>query len=211
MVKQKLIDYWTRTGIVKNQELIKAFKKIKREDFVLNKKEAYLDIALPILEKQTISQPSTIMIMLEALELKKGDKVLEIGAGSGYNASLIAELVKPETVYTTEIIPELVEFAKNNLKKAKINNVKVFNTDGSKGLLKYSPFNKIIVTAACPEIPKPLISQLKNNGILIAPVGSYSQEMIKITKKNNKLIKENLGNFVFVKLRGKHGFKNQFF
>ncbi|MBL7147432.1 MAG: protein-L-isoaspartate(D-aspartate) O-methyltransferase [Nanoarchaeota archaeon] len=206
MNKQHLLNYWTKTGIVKNQELIKAFKKIKREDFVLNKEEAYLDIALPILEKQTISQPSTIMIMLEALELKKGDKVLEIGTGSGYNASLIAEVVKPANVYTTEIIPELVEFAKNNLKKANITNVKVFNTDGSKGLLKYSPYDKCIVTAACPEIPKPLISQLKNNGILIAPVGSYSQIMVKITKKNNELIKENLGNFVFVPLKGKYGF-----
>ena len=207
MNKQNLLNYWTRTGIVKNQELIKAFKKIKREDFVLNKEEAYLDIALPIIKGQTISQPSTIMIMLESLELKKEDKVLEIGAGSGYNAALIAEVVKPATVYTTEIIPELVEFAKNNLKKAKITNVKVLNTDGSKGLLKYSPYSKIIVTAACPEIPQPLISQLKNNGILVAPVGSYSQEMLKITKKNNKLIKEDFGSFVFVKLRGEYGFK----
>lgn len=206
MNKENLINYWTRTGIVKNQELIKAFQKIKREDFVLNKNEAYLDIALPILKGQTISQPSTIMIMLEALELKKGDKVLEVGTGSGYNAALIAEVVKPTTVYTTEIISELVEFAKNNLKKANVNNVKVFNTDGSKGLPKYSPYNKIIVTAACPEIPKVLLSQLKNNGILVAPVGSFSQIMIKITKKGKDLIKEDLGAFVFVKLRGKYGF-----
>ena len=122
--------------IITDNNLIKDFTKIQREKFVLKeyKDDAYSDIALPILKGQTISQPTTVMIMLQALELKKTDKVLEVGSGSGYNAALLSKLVKK--VYTTEIIPELVEFARNNLKNIK--NVMVIHCDGSKGLKKYS-------------------------------------------------------------------------
>jgi protein-L-isoaspartate(D-aspartate) O-methyltransferase len=148
------------------------------------------------------------MLMTEALELKEGDKVLEVGAGSGYQAAIIAKMVgKKGKVITTEIIPELVEFAKNNIKRLKIKNVKIINYDGSQGYEKESPFNAIIVTAACPKIPQPLIGQLADDGILIAPVGSFfGQIMIKITKKGKKLIKENLGSFMFVPLKGKYGY-----
>ncbi|MCX8147471.1 MAG: methyltransferase domain-containing protein, partial [Candidatus Woesearchaeota archaeon] len=146
-----------------------------------------------------------IMIMLQALEPKESDKVLEIGTGSGYNAALLSKLVKK--VVTTEIIPELVEYAKKNLKKAGIKNVEVFHSDGSRGHKKEAPYDKIIVTAACPEIPLPLIEQLKENGIIVAPVGPlYSQKMIKGTKKKGKLVLEELGDFVFVPLKGKHGY-----
>ena len=206
-MKKALIRYWLKSGLVKDKKIIDAFKKIKREDFVLNEKEAYLDIALPILKGQTISQPSTIVIMLEALELKKGDKVLEVGAGSGYNASLIAEIIKPGIVYTTEIIKELCDYTKKNLKKAGIKNVKMFNVDGSKGLDKYKHFDKIIITAACPRLPENLIKQLKVNGILVAPVDKgYCQEMLKVIKRRNKLDIKNLGDFVFVKLKGEFGY-----
>ena len=144
--------------------------------------------------------------MLQALELKKGDKVLEIGTGSGYNAALIQEITKT-TVYTTEIIASLIKLAKNNLKKAKIKKVKIFHYDGSKGFPKFKPYDKIIVTAACPELPKELIKQLKIRGILVAPIGSkFSQQMYKITKLKNKLKIENLGNFIFVPLKGKYGY-----
>ena len=210
-MRKALVDYWLKSGIVTNKRIIDAFLKVRRENFVLDKNQAYDDNALPILCGQTISQPTTIVIMLEALELKKGDKVLEIGTGSGYNSSLIAEIIKPGIVYTTEIIKELRDYANKNLKKAGIKNVKVFNVDGSKGLERYKHYDKIIVTAACPKIPEQLIDQLKFDGILLAPVDNgYCQSMLKITKRRDKkgIKKEikNLGDFIFVKLRGEYGY-----
>jgi len=210
MSKEILLRYWKETKLVKDERLIKAFKAIPREDFILPqyKADAYADYPLPIPGGQTISQPSTVMIMIDGLELKETDRVLEIGAGSGWCAALIAYIVKKGFVYTTEIIEQLAKFAESNIKNMKIKNIKVINCDGSKGYSKKSPYNKIIVTASCPEIPKPLIAQLKNNGIIIAPVGDYySQNMIKAKKVNGKLIEESLGEFRFVPLKGEFGFQ----
>ena len=203
-----LIKYWQYTRTVKDKKLIKAFKAVPREKFIKEDflDKAYADHPLPIGHGQTISQPTTVMIMIDALQLKKTDKVLEIGAGSGWCAAIMSKLAKK--VITTEIIPELVEFAKTNMKKCNIKNVEIINYDGSQGYKKQAPYDKIMVTAACPTIPKPLLNQLKQGGILIAPVGSlhYCQNMIKITKKGDKLKQENLGSFVFVPLKGKHGY-----
>lgn len=203
--KQELIDYWTKSGLVKNKEILKAFLEIPRENFIANEliDKAYEDYPLPIKCNQTISQPTTIMIMLEALELKKTDKVLEIGAGSGYNAALISKLSKK--VITTEYFEELAKFAKQNISKLGILNVKVIKTDGSQGYKKEAKYDKIIATAACPLIPKEWIEQLNEGGIIIAPVGKpYGQQMIKVKKTKNRLMEENLGNFMFVPLRGKY-------
>ncbi len=200
--KQDLIKYWKENNIC-SDEIIKAFKKIKRENFIPKSliNEAYEDRPLSIDYNATISQPSTIVIMLQALELKKNDKVLEIGTGSGYNASLIAELVKPGIVYTIEIMKELAKFAENNLKKANIKNVKIFNVDGSKGLQEYQPYNKIVFTAACKEIPYNLLDQLKENGILLTPVGLYQQKMLKLIKRKEGVEIQSLGDFLFVPLK----------
>jgi len=144
--------------------------------------------------------------MMEALELKKKDKVLEIGAGSGYQAALLSLLCKK--VYTVENLETLVDYAIKNLEKMKIKNVEVILGDGSSGYKKASPYDKIIVTAACPVIPLPLIEQLKEKGIIVAPVGNpYSCEMIKGRKINGKLKTESLGYFSFVPLKGKYGYK----
>lgn len=205
-MKERLIKYWLKLGI--DKKVISAFKKVPREEFVLKKykKETYEDIALPIKAGQTISQPTTVIFMLNALELKKGMKVLEVGAGSGYNAALISCIVKNGFVYTTEIIKELVRFARDNLKKYK--NVKVLNVDGSKGYSKEKPYDRIIITAGCPEIPKVLVEQLKENGIIVAPVGDvHVQKLIKCRKVKGKLVCEDLGDFRFVPLRGKFGWK----
>ena len=206
--KKALIEYWEKSGIVRDKRLIEAFLSVPREEFVLPtyRHRAYDDVALPIIAGQTISQPTTIMIMLQALEPKQDDIVLEIGAGSGYNAALLSKLVKK--VYTVEILEEVANYAKKNLEKLNIKNVEVIISDGSLGYKKAAPYDKIIVTAACPEIPKPLIDQLKDNGILVAPVGSlFEQKMLKVVKKKGKLIKQDLGEFVFVPLHGKHGFQ----
>jgi protein-L-isoaspartate(D-aspartate) O-methyltransferase len=197
MSKQALIDYWRNSGLITDEKLLDTFKKIKREYFVLNKDQAYEDRALPILCHQTISQPSTIMIMLQALELKEDDNVLEIGTGSSYNMALICKIVK-RTVYSIEVHKELIEFAEKNLKKSGIKNYKIFHRNGYFGLKEKAPFDKIILTAAPAEIPIELIKQLKVNGILVAPVGKYPQKMLKVIKKKDGLVKQELGNFVFV-------------
>lgn len=206
-LKQKLIDFWLTNKIITDKRVIKAFKELNREKFIKKEylSEAYSDYPLPIGHNQTISQPTTIAIMTQALELKPTDKVLEIGTGSGYQAALIAKIARK--VITTEIIPELIEQAKKNIKKANIKNIKVIHTDGSQGYEKERPYDKIIVTAATPNIPKPLIKQLKEKGIIVAPVGPlYSQTMVKGVKMHKDLSTESLGSFVFVPLKGKYGF-----
>ena len=114
--KQRLIEYWTSSGIIKDKKVIEAFKKVPREAFLKDRKEgAYGDYPLPIEGGQTISQPTTVMIMTEALELKKGHKVLEIGSGSGYQAAIISKIIgNGGKLISTEIIPELAEFARKN-------------------------------------------------------------------------------------------------
>lgn len=206
MGKEGLIDYWINTNLIRDKRVLDAFKKVKRERFVLKGfiSDAYEDKPLPILAGQTISQPTTVVLMLQALEVGPGMNILEIGAGSGYNAALLSVLVgKNGKVHTTEIIPELANFAKYNLKNFR--NVVVHKCDGSKGLEEYAPYDRIVCTAAAPEIPKPLISQLKERGMIIIPVGEYTQKMVKGIKKGTKLETIPLGEFMFVPLKGEFG------
>jgi len=205
--QQTLIDYWLKNNIITDKRLIKAFQEVKRENFITKEflNEAYGDYPLPIGHEQTISQPTTIMLMTEALELKSTDKVLEIGSGSGYQAALISRLARK--VISIEIIKDLALFAKENINKNNIKNVEIINADGSQGYEKESPYDKIIATAACPKIPEALIEQLKENGIIVAPVGPlYGQVMVKAKKIKNKLISWKLGDFIFVPLKGKYGY-----
>ena len=182
--KENLVKYWKGNNVIRDEKVIEAFMKIPRENFVLNENlhEAYGDYPLDINYGATISQPTTVVIMLEALDVKKGDKILEIGTGSGYTATLLSVLVGNKgKIYSIDIIRELVYLAKNNLKKLKIKNVKIIHEDGSKGLKKYAPYDRIIVTCACKEVPKPLIKQLKDKGILLIPVGSrHVQQMMNV-------------------------------
>lgn len=205
--KQRLLARWEAQGIGKR--VLDAFKKVPREKFVLEKykEDAYADVPLPILAGQTISQPTTVVMMLDALEVRQGMKVLEVGAGSGYNAALLSVLVGSKgKIITTEIIPELAEFARKNLKNAGIKNVVVVRHDGSQGFEKEAPYDRIICTAAAPKIPKPLTDQLKEGGVLLVPVGpACGQEMIRARKQKGKIITEKLGGFIFVPLTGKFG------
>lgn len=157
-----------------------------------------------------------VSIMDEALELKVGHRVLEVGAGSGWHASTIAEIVAPTDtpkekwghVYTVEIIPELAEFARKNVEKAGYGDrITIICGDGSMGCQEKAPYDRILVTAAAPDIPKPLIEQLKNGGILVIPVGGirFYQTLVRIKKRNGKVTEENLGGVAFVPLTGKHG------
>jgi protein-L-isoaspartate(D-aspartate) O-methyltransferase len=157
-----------------------------------------------------------VSIMNEALQLEVGDKVLEVGAGSGWHAATIAELIAPSGaprseyghVYTAEIVQGLADFARKNIMKAGYGDrVTIISGDGSVGYPEKAPYDKILVTAAAPDIPKPLTDQLKSEGIMLIPVGSPSlfQNLIKITKTDGKIKQENLGGVAFVPLTGKHG------
>ena len=159
-----------------------------------------------------------VSIMNEALELEVGQKVLEVGAGSGWHACTIAEVVAPSSkpretwghVYTVEIIESLVNFARENIAKAGYSDrVTVLCRDGSLGLAEKAPFDRILVTAAAPDVPKPLIEQLKDSGVLVIPVGGMHmfQTLYRIRKIKGKIVKENLGGVAFVPLTGRYGHK----
>jgi len=159
-----------------------------------------------------------VSIMDEALELEVGHKVLEVGAGSGWHAATIAEIVAPSDVpkekwghvYTIERIAELAAFAKSNIEKTGYDKrVTILHMDGTLGYPEQAPFDRIFVAAAGPEIPKTLVEQLAENGVLLAPVGGaqFYQSLVKIRKKDGEILAENLGGVSFVPLIGKHGFK----
>ena len=210
--KSQLVRFWKENFPFSAAEL-KAFESVKREDFIPDKlkMQAYEDIPLPILRGKTISQPSTVMMMTHALDLKPEEKVFDVGTGSGYQAAIIAKIIGPRgKVITTEVLPELILFAKENLKKAGIQNAEAHEEDGSKGMKEKAPFDKIMITAASREFPKELLEQLKPNGIIVGPVGDASeQEMVRGRKdKNGKLELEFLGQFLFSPLYGKYGFED---
>lgn len=157
-----------------------------------------------------------VSIMNEALELEVGHNVLEIGAGSGWHASTMAEIVAPSDmskerwghVYTVEIVKGLAEFASKNVKRAGYNDrVTIIYGDGSQGYSEKAPFDRVLVTAAAPDIPKPLIEQLKSGGVLVIPVGGLYlyQTLFRVRKLDDKAVKENLGGVAFVPLTGKYG------
>lgn len=208
--RKELVKRLKYEGRIKSQVVEKAFLDIPREVFVPDniKRYAYLDTPLEIGQGQTISAPHMVAIMVEALDLKKGQKVLEIGAGSGYHAAIVANIIgKNGHVYTIERFSNLTEFAKNNLKKAKITNVTVEKGDGSEGLGQYAPYDRIYVTCAAPDIPQPLIDQLKDSGKLMIPVGQMICNLELIEKLGNKIKTKNLGGCAFVPLVGKYGHK----
>ncbi|MEM2081914.1 MAG: protein-L-isoaspartate O-methyltransferase [Candidatus Bathyarchaeia archaeon] len=158
-----------------------------------------------------------VSIMNEALQLEVGQRVLEVGAGSGWHAATIAEIIAPSDtprsewghVYTVEIVKALADSAKKNLMIAGYaDRVTIINADGSKGYEEKAPYDRILVTAAAPDVPKPLIDQLKPNGVMLIPVGSVSlfQSLIKVTKSaEGKIKQENLGGVAFVPLTGEYG------
>ena len=205
--KERLITHLIESGVLRTPRIIEAFIKIPRHLFVREDflSHAYDDIPLPTFRGQTISQPTTVAIMTEALNPKPGEKILEIGAGSGWQAALLAYCVgKKGKVITIDLEKTLVEFARRNLKKLKLKlNVEVIQWDGKKGYEKEAPYHKCIITAACKEIPRPVIKQVKSGGRIVAPVGdAWGQRMIVLDKISEKKFKtKDLGSFIFVPLR----------
>lgn len=193
---------------IQDKNVLQAIGKVPRHFFFERAfiDHAYQDKAFPIGEGQTISQPYTVAFQSELLKVEPGDVVLEIGTGSGYQACVLLEM--GARVFTMEYNKVLFERTQEFLPKMGYR-PRFFLGDGSKGLPAFAPFDKIIVTAGAPVVPKSLIEQLKENGILVIPVGDDKlQRMVRIIKKaDNKLIKEEFDNFSFVPLLGKHGWK----
>ncbi len=197
MVEKQIIE----RGVA-DKKVLGAMLKVARHEFVPDeyKKHAYEDGPLPIGSGQTISQPYIVAYMTEALKLKGGEKVLEIGTGSGYQAAVLAEIAGE--VYTIEIIEELGKNAEKKLKELGYADIHVKIGDGYQGWPGHAPFDAIIVTAAPDKIPRPLIDQLADGGRMIIPVGDMWQELVLIEKKDGKILKKNVMPVRFVPMTG---------
>jgi len=198
---KKLIFLMKNKGFLNDPKVEMALKKIPRHHFVPDsqKKLAYENIPIPIMEGQTISQPIVVSKMTEWLDLKEGLRVLEIGSGSGWQSAIISNLIGNGEVFTLERHKKLADFAKKNLEKMGIDNITIIHGDGKLGLPEKEPFDRIIITAACKTIPSTLLNQLSLGGLLIAPVGGETQSLvlIKKTPEGYKEIKKE-GGFMFV-------------
>ena len=204
----KMVDNQIVKRGIKDERVLDAMRKIPRHLFVPidQRNNAYEDCPLSIGEGQTISQPYMVACMTEALRLQGNEKVLELGTGSGYQTAILAELA--ESVYTIERIIVLSERARRALKDLNYQNIHFKVGDGTYGWPEEKPFDRIIVTAGAPDISQVLIDQLKENGILVVPVGSrYSQTLYRVIKRKDKVEKENITLCVFVPLIGDHGWK----
>lgn len=191
---------------IRDPRVLAAMRKVPRHLFVEEALigQAYGDYPLPIGEQQTISQPYIVALMTEALELKGSEKVLEIGTGSGYQAAILAECAAQ--VYSVERLPTLAERARRLLASLGYKNIKIKVGDGTLGWAEAAPFEGIIVTAAAPAIPQPLLNQLAPNGRLVIPVGDrYSQTLMVVQKTPEGLKYDYRGGCRFVKLIGSYG------
>ena len=194
-----------RRGI-KAKRVLDAMRQVPRHLFVPKDMRglAYCDGPLPIGHGQTISQPYIVALMTELLELTGQEKVLEIGTGSGYQAAILSRLV--HQVYSIERHTVLIEQAEEVLAQLGYDNVVVKVGDGTLGWPEHSPFEAIIITAAAPDVPRPLIDQLADGGRLVAPVGSrWSQALVKVKSQGGLLVRERLTAVAFVPLIGEHG------
>ncbi|HCO11615.1 MAG TPA: protein-L-isoaspartate(D-aspartate) O-methyltransferase [Desulfonauticus sp.] len=206
-LREKMVKEQIEARGIKNPLVLQAMRKVPRHLFVDEalQVQAYNDHPLPIGYGQTISQPYIVALMSELLEPEPGLSVLEIGTGSGYQAAVLAEMGMK--VYTVERIKNLYLQVSKRLRTLGYYNVKVKLDDGTLGWPENAPFERIIVTAGAPLVPEPLLEQLADPGILVIPVGENkrNQELLKITKTEGTLKKENLGKVMFVDLVGKYG------
>ena len=195
---------------IKDKRVLAAMSRIPREHFVLpeNQHLAYEDSPLPIGFEQTISQPFIIALMTEALELTGGEKVLEVGTGSGYQAAILAELAR--LVITVERLPALAESSRKVLDSLGYTNIEVYLAEEAIGWPAEAPYDAIMVTAGAPKTPPDLLAQLAIGGRMVIPVGSrYVQELCRITRGSKKNIVQNLGGCRFVSLIGKDAWEKE--
>jgi protein-L-isoaspartate(D-aspartate) O-methyltransferase len=218
----KLIDNLTRQGILRSANVIEAMLSIPRSQFLSPDAQSHgaTDTPLPIGQGQTVSAPRIVAIINEKLQLQTGQKILEVGAGSGWHAATVAETIAPKDaprsewghLYAVEINQTLADTARKNIMNTGYSDrVTIIVADGSKGYSEKAPYDRIFVAASVADVPKPLIDQLKKGGIMIIPVGSASlfQTLMKITKETDgTLTKESVGGVAYAPLTGEYGHKS---
>ena len=209
MQRLRMVDKLRDHYKIADQRVLDVMSELPRHLFVPEaiKTQAYKDNALPIASGQTISQPFIVARMTELLEIKGQEKVLEIGAGSGYQTAVLASLARK--VFAIERLPNLVEEAERRLRALGFRNFSLRNSDGTAGWDTYKPFDAILVAAGGPEIPEPLVEQLKVGGTLVMPLGDDQkrQNLIRVTRTEKGFTTENFGPCAFVPLIGEHGWK----
>ncbi|KKW25112.1 MAG: Protein-L-isoaspartate O-methyltransferase [candidate division Kazan bacterium GW2011_GWC1_52_13] len=205
--KEEMLKEHLQARGIEDERVLSAFREVPREEFIPQELNhlSYEDTPLEIGNGQTISQPYTVAFMTQLLGPKEKDVVLEVGTGSGYQGAILSRLVRQ--VYSIERFKELSDKAKEVLDRLGYKNVELKVGDGSLGWPEKAPFNGVIVTAGSPDIPPPLLEQLKEDGRLVIPVGTHGQEMMKVTKTKVGVKREVFPGFRFVPLVGEAGFK----
>ncbi|MBD3291365.1 MAG: protein-L-isoaspartate(D-aspartate) O-methyltransferase [Armatimonadia bacterium] len=202
-----MVEGLAAEGIITDTKVIEAMKAVPRHQFVPQGQvpSAYDDTPLPIGEGQTISAPSIVGMMTEALQPKATDRVLEIGTGSGYQAAVMGKIVRH--VYTIEIVESLATTAKSRLQGLGYTNITVRHGDGYQGWPEHAPFDKIIVTAAPNEIPQALVDQLKDGGLMVIPIAEdgWAQKLYLVQKKGDQLTQTELADVIFVPMVHEEG------
>jgi protein-L-isoaspartate(D-aspartate) O-methyltransferase len=181
--RARMVDEQLRSRGICDQRVLAAMAKVPREEFIssADTANAYGDYPVPIGAGQTISQPYIVAAMIEALEVRPEDRVLEVGTGTGYEAAILGELAKE--VWTVERHAELADRAREILQRLGYRNVHVVHGDGSLGLAEHAPFDKILVAAAAPRVPDTLVAQLADGGRLVVPVGSRLEQQVQVVRK----------------------------
>ena len=194
---------------IKDERVLEVMRNVPRHYFVPDalRAQAYQDNALPIAAKQTISQPFIVARMSELLELDSSSKVLEIGAGSGYQTLVLAYLARK--IFAVERVPQLADLAWERLQNLNVENVLLKCGDGTDGWREYAPYDGILVAAGSPQLPEPLLDQLKTGGKLVIPIGvnQKSQELTRVTRTSSGFRTEKFGACAFVPLIGRHGWE----
>lgn len=208
--RERMIERLREHYKIKDERVLEAMLRVPRQFFVPDalKSQAYKDNALPIAANQTISQPFIVARMTELLELNNQSKILEIGAGSGYQTAILSLLAG--RIFAVERVSQLAREAQERLNKLNLSNVSLICADGTNGLDKHQPFDGILVAAGSPSLPEPLLKQLKTGGKLIIPIGENqkSQKLMRVTRTVKGFETEDFGDCSFVPLIGEHGWKN---
>jgi protein-L-isoaspartate(D-aspartate) O-methyltransferase len=209
--REAMVDRQLRRRGITEESILDAFRQVPREAFISDEHAhlAYGDHPLPIEAGQTISQPYIVALMIEAAAIKPGDKVLEVGAGSGYAAAVISRIAA--RVVAIERQHDLVEVARERLSHLGYDNVEIVEGDGTRGCRDHAPFDAILAAASGSHVPRPLVEQLAPNGRIVMPVGEpgWVQELVKVTKQEEGILKqESLGGVRFVPLIGEEGWSD---